>query len=141
MYQKQYSPLQIPIYLSSWTAVWFWGPAIGPVVAGFAIQTKGWRWGLWEIVWLTGPIFILVFFALPETSTDTILHFRAIRLRKLTGRSNLQTKSDLLHEKLSATHILWDALVKPIEIMIKDPAVLFTNIYVSINLIDFWAAL
>lgn len=121
--------------------MWFWGPAIGPVVAGFAIQTKGWRWGLWEIVWLTGPIFILVFFALPETSTDTILHFRAIRLRKLTGRSNLQTKSDLLHEKLSATHILWDALVKPIEIMIKDPAVLFTNIYVSINLIDFWAAL
>lgn len=131
-----YSPLQIPIYLSSWTAVWFWGPAIGPVVAGFAIQAKGWRWGLWEVVWLTAPLIVFTFFALPETSPDTILHYRAVRLRKLTGRSDLQTKSDILHEKLSVSRIFWDALVKPTEIMIKDPAVLFTNIYVSIKAVD-----
>lgn len=140
-FDLQYSPLQIPIYLSSWTAVWFWGPAIGPVVAGFAIQAKGWRWGLWEVVWLTAPLIVFTFFALPETSPDTILHYRAIRLRKVTGRSDLQTKSDILHEKLSASRILWDALVKPTEIMFKDPAVLFTNIYVSVKAIDFWSSI
>lgn len=140
-FDLQYSPLQIPIYLSSWTAVWFWGPAIGPVVAGFAIQAKGWRWGLWEVVWLTAPLILFTFFALPETSPDTILHYRAVRLRKLTGRSDLQTKSDILHEKLSASRILWDALVKPTEIMFKDPAVLFTNIYVSVKAIDFWSSI
>ena len=50
-----YNLLQLPIYLSGWTVACFWGPAIGPVVTGFAVQAKGWRWGLWEIVWLSAP--------------------------------------------------------------------------------------
>jgi DHA1 family multidrug resistance protein-like MFS transporter len=69
-----YSPIQIPIYLSSWTAVWFWGPAIGPVVAGFAIQAKGWRWGLWLISWMT-----LFFHSLRFQKHHRILFFITVR--------------------------------------------------------------
>lgn len=119
------------MYLSSWTAACFWGPAIGPLVAGFAVQAKGWRWGLWEIVWLTGPILVLFLFAYPETSADTILRRRAQRLRKLTGRSNIKSRSEIVQENMKASEVVWDALIKPTEIMIKDPAVAFTNIYVS----------
>ncbi|KAL7936127.1 MFS general substrate transporter [Trichoderma chlorosporum] len=128
-------PLQIPIYLSSWTAVWFWGPAIGPVVAGFAVQAKGWRWGLWEIVWLTAPLALLLSFALPETSADNILHRRAHRLRKITDRTDIRAASEIAQAELTTGDIVWDALIKPMETMIKDPAVLFTNIYVSLRLI------
>ncbi|KAJ5809273.1 uncharacterized protein N7503_001491 [Penicillium pulvis] len=52
----------------------------GPVVTGFAVQAKGRRWGLWEIVWLTGPLSLLLFCALPETSSDNILQRRAQRI-------------------------------------------------------------
>ena len=50
-----YNLLQLPIYLSGWTVACFWGPALGPVVTAFAVQAKGWRWGLWEVVWLSAP--------------------------------------------------------------------------------------
>jgi MFS transporter, DHA1 family, multidrug resistance protein len=41
--------LELPVWLASWTVACFWGPAIGPLVSGFAVQAKGWRWGLWEV--------------------------------------------------------------------------------------------
>ncbi|KAF2095092.1 MFS general substrate transporter [Rhizodiscina lignyota] len=128
-----YNLLELPIYLSSWTAACFWGPAIGPVITGFAVQAKGWRWGLWEIVWLTGPILVVFLFAYPETSADNILLRRAQRLRKLTGRKNIKTKGELAQEALTPREVAWDALIKPTEIMLKDPAIAFTNIYTSLT--------
>jgi len=128
-----YSLLELPVYLSAWTAACFWGPAIGPIIAGFAVQAKGWRWGLWEIVWLTGPILIVFLFAYPETSADNILRRRAQRLRKFTGRSNIKSKSEIDQAKLKASEVFLDAIIKPIEIMVKDPAVAFTNIYTSLT--------
>jgi DHA1 family multidrug resistance protein-like MFS transporter len=101
-------------------------------MAAFAVQAKDWRWGLWEIVWLTAPILIIFLLAYPETSTDNILQRRAQRLRKLTGRSNIKSKSEIDQENLKTSEIFWDAIIKPIEIMVKDPAVAFTNIYVGI---------
>jgi len=32
---------------------------------------------------------------------------------------------------MEVSEVVWDALIKPIEIFVKDPAVTFTNIYVS----------
>ena len=74
-------------------------------------------------------------FAYPETSADNILRRRAQRLRKLTGVSNIKSSSEIAQQNLNMTEIAWDALIKPIEIFIKDPAVAFTNIYVS-NLVS-----
>lgn len=98
------------------------------------MQAKGWRWGLWEIVWLTAPILVVFIFAYPETSADNILRRRAQRLRKLTGAANIKSKSEIEQANLKPSEIAVDALIKPIEIMVKDPAVAFTNIYVSTDL-------
>lgn len=126
----QFSFIELPLYLSSWTVACFWGPAIGPLIAGFAVQAKGWRWGLWEIVWMSAPILVVFLFAYPETSADTILRRRAQRLRKLTGRQNIKSQSEIDQQNLQLSSIVYDAIIKPTEIMIKDPAVLFTNLYV-----------
>ncbi|KAK5131031.1 hypothetical protein LTR08_001381 [Meristemomyces frigidus] len=126
-----YSLLELPIYLSGWTVACFWGPALGPVLTGFAVQAKGWRWGLWEIVWLSAPILVVFLLFFPETSADTILRRRAQRLRKLTGHANIKSKSEIDQANLKLTEVFADAMIKPIEMMIKDPAVLFTNIYRS----------
>ncbi|KAK5116365.1 hypothetical protein LTR62_007912 [Meristemomyces frigidus] len=128
-----YSFIELPIYLSGWTVACFWGPAIGPIVAGFAVQAKGWRWGLWEIVWLSAPILIAFLFFYPETSPDTILKRRAERLRKRTGRADIMSQSEINQRSLTVSEVLKDALIKPMEIFIKDPAVTFTNIYTALT--------
>jgi hypothetical protein len=81
---------------------------------------------------MTAPIFIVFFFSYPETSADNILRCRAQRLRKLTGRNNIKSKSEIDQKDLRASEVFIDAIIKPIEIMVKDPAVAFANIYASL---------
>ncbi|KAE8452965.1 hypothetical protein EG329_012152 [Mollisiaceae sp. DMI_Dod_QoI] len=130
--QDLFNPLYIPYAIAIWAAAAFCGPALGPLLSGFSVAAKGWRWSLWEILWLSGPVFILWFFFLPETSADTILLYRARRLRKMTSNSNLQSNSEIKSRHMTANQIFFDAIIKPFEIMFKDPAVLFTNVYTGL---------
>jgi DHA1 family multidrug resistance protein-like MFS transporter len=70
---------------------------------------------------------------LAETSTPTILLRRAQRLRKLTSSPLFQSSGEIADAHLSAGAIVADALVKPLEISLKDPSVGFTNAYVSLT--------
>lgn len=79
---------------------------------------------------MAAPVLILFLFFLPETQPTTILHHRAARLRTLTGNLNVRTRIEVTSKALSS--MLVEALIKPIEITIKDPAVLFVNIYTAI---------
>ncbi|ELR08614.1 hypothetical protein VC83_02244 [Pseudogymnoascus destructans] len=73
-----------------------------------------------------------MFSVLPETSTPNILLRRAERLRKLTGGSRLMAQSKIDQAKLSTREVVVDALIKPMETTIKDPAILFVNVYTAI---------
>ena len=70
-----------------------------------------------------------MFILFPETSTPTILLRRAQRLRKLTGENRLHSQSEIDQKHLTATTIFVDAIIKPMEITIKDPAIAFVNLY------------
>ena len=70
--------------------------------------------------------------ALPETSHDNILLRRARRLRKLTGRGDLRSRSEISQGKMRASEIVFYALIKPWQINALDPAVLFTTIYIAL---------
>jgi len=130
--QDIYSMLYVPIAIAFWVSAAFSAPALGPLLSGFAVMNKGWRWSLWEILWLSGPVFVLWFFTMPETSQDNILLRRAQRLRKLTGSSKYVSQSELNQKHLTASAIAQEAFIKPFEINIKDPAILFTSIYSGI---------
>ena len=82
---------------------------------------------------MCAPIFILFFIAFPETSAQNILRRRAQRLRKLTGRSDLKAQSELDQADLKFSAVFWSAIIKPLEIMVKDPAITFTNLYTSLT--------
>lgn len=99
------------------------------------LTTNRWRWSLWELVWMSAPILVLFLIAFPETSTPTILRRRAQRLRKLTGRGDLRSQSEIQQANMNVSSIFVDAVIKPVEIMVKDPAVAFTNVYVSLGLV------
>jgi DHA1 family multidrug resistance protein-like MFS transporter len=126
-----YSLIYLPFSLSFWVYSAFGGPAFGPVIGGFADQAKGWRWPLWEITWLSSPTVILLLTLVPETSASNILLRRAKRLRKLTGDNRLNSQSEIDQKQMTAGVILTNALIKPLEIMIKDPAVLFVQVYMG----------
>ncbi|KAK5118541.1 hypothetical protein LTR85_008006 [Meristemomyces frigidus] len=127
-----YSLLYVPYQLSWWVFAAWGGPALGPLMAGFAVPAKNWHWSLWEIAWMAAPMLVILLLLMPETSASTILLRRARRLRKLTGKSRLQSQSEIDQRQLSASGILVDALIKPIEITLKDPAVMFVNIYTAL---------
>jgi DHA1 family multidrug resistance protein-like MFS transporter len=131
-FSDMYSVVYVGFPLSWWVFFAWGGPALGPLMAGFAVTAENWRFSLWEIVWMAAPMIILVLLLMPETSTPNILLQRAKRLRKITGDSRLQAQSEIDQCHMTVSGILVDALIKPVEITIKDPAVFFVNLYTAL---------
>ncbi|OAQ95525.1 MFS general substrate transporter [Purpureocillium lilacinum] len=128
-----FSVIYIPYNLAAWSGAMYCGPALGPLISGFAVPVKGWRWSMWEIVWLAGLILVLLVVFLPETSTPTLLFYKAKRLRQETGSERFVTVHALRSKSITRGELVRLALIKPFEITIKDPAIAFTNIYTSLT--------
>ena len=131
--------LKLPYCLAFWACSGTLAPAIGPIVAGYSITAKDWRWSQWELLWLSGPILILLFTLLPETSSDTILLRRVVRLRKLTSDGNLRSQSEIKMQHMTAKQMAFNTLVKPWEMNALDPAILFTTVYCSLTYAIFYS--
>ncbi|OQD99493.1 hypothetical protein PENSOL_c006G03296 [Penicillium solitum] len=127
-----YSLMALPYAMMAWVSAAYCGPALGPLLSGFAVPVKGWRWSLFESIWASAPVFILMFMLLPETSSATILLRRADRLRKIHNTNRFMSQSEIDQRNMRVSAIAIDALIKPMEITIKDPAVLFVQIYTAI---------
>ncbi|KAJ5302599.1 major facilitator superfamily domain-containing protein, partial [Penicillium atrosanguineum] len=127
-----YSLMSLPYALMAWVSAAYCGPALGPLLSGFAVPVKGWRWSLFISIWASAPVLIIMFLFLPETSTATILLRRAARLRKLNSNPKFMSQSEIDQRNMRFSHVAVDALIKPLEITIKDPAVLFVQIYTAI---------
>jgi DHA1 family multidrug resistance protein-like MFS transporter len=97
-------------------------------MAGYAVDTN-WRWPLYEAVIMAGIVLVFLPF-LPETSPQTILLNRAKRLRKATSNNAYKAPSEL--KPLAFGKMLHEALNKPLEITVKDPAILYACVYGSI---------
>ncbi|KXJ95298.1 benomyl/methotrexate resistance protein [Microdochium bolleyi] len=122
----------LPYALVLWVSSAYCGPALGPLLSGFSVPAMGWRWSLLEIIWGSAPVFIAMLFLLPETSTPALLYNRAARLRKVTGDARFLSQSELDRRGLTSKEVFVDAIIKPLEITIKDPAILFVQIYTAI---------
>jgi len=130
--QDIYSLIKLPYAIAVWAAAAFCGPALGPVLSGFATQAKGWRWAFWEIVWIAGPIFIAWFVSMPETSSGTILLRRARRLRKLTGNDKMLSQSEIDQGTKKFSTVTYEALIVPLLMTVQDPAILFAHVYTAL---------
>lgn len=108
------------------------GPTLGPLVAGFAVEKKGWTWSIWELMWLSGGCLVLLVFFLPETSSTNILFRRARRLRKLTGNSNLISEPELMGESITGKDVVMMIMVKPFTLFITEPIILALNMYTAL---------
>ncbi|KAJ3496944.1 hypothetical protein NLG97_g2289 [Lecanicillium saksenae] len=129
------SVVKIPYAMSAWSGAMYAGPALGPLMSGYAVVAKGWRWSMWELSWLSALVFVLLFSLLPETAAPTLLYYKARRIRQQTGNPGYKIKGS---SDFSRGSVIRMALVKPFEITIKDPAIAFTNFYVSADTPVLW---
>jgi DHA1 family multidrug resistance protein-like MFS transporter len=130
--QDIYSLLNLPYVLSLWAFAATCGPALGPIISGFSVAAKNWHWSQWEMLWMNAPIFFSLFFFLPETSSANILLRRAQRLRKRTGNSSLKSQGEIDQANLTPRAIAIEALWRPFQLILLDPSVLFTAVYIGI---------
>ncbi|KAK4973691.1 hypothetical protein LTR42_005680 [Elasticomyces elasticus] len=131
-FQDMYAMIKMPYLVAFWAGAVTLGPALAPVVAGFSVVAKSWHWFAWEMLLLSGPIWLLMLFLLPETSASNILLRRARRLRHLTGNAQLKSQSEIDQSHMSPSEVAFDALIKPWQINALDPAVLFSTIYTAL---------
>lgn len=116
----------VPYTYIMWIGAMYCGPAIGPLLSAYAVP-HNWRWPLWEICIMAAPILFVMLPLLPETSSPKILYQRAKRLREQTGNPSHRSATELV--KLEPMAIVMDAMIKPLEIAILDPAIGFSCIY------------
>lgn len=97
-----------------------------------AINFAGWRWPIYELLWVSGFGFIVLFTFLPETLESTILLRRAERLRKLTGNSLLKSQSEI--DKPAGETMFKLALENFVHAfqLSMVPAILFANVYIAL---------
>jgi DHA1 family multidrug resistance protein-like MFS transporter len=132
--QDMFSLIKLPYVMSTWALAATCGPALGPIISGFSVTAMNWRWSQWELLWLAGPIWILMFLFLPETSPSNILLNRAKRLRKMTGDQKLKSQSEIDQANVKIGDMLKENLLRPNQMMILDPAVGFTAVYTSLGM-------
>jgi multidrug resistance protein len=105
-----YAPKKRAYGMTLWGLFATCAPSLGPLVGGFAAHVEGWRWTIWEIMWLSGATLVLLFFFFPETSASNILYRRAKRLRKMTGNPSIKSASEIAAAAMRPRDWPWRSL-------------------------------
>jgi multidrug resistance protein len=118
------------VVLTLFTGAAFLGPGLGPMVGGFVGENVGWRWVEGVMAIFTGIIWIIICFFLPETYSPVLLHKRANKLSKATGkvyRSKFEAK-----KVIKLNEVLKTSLSRPWLLLFREPIVLLLSIYMAI---------
>jgi multidrug resistance protein len=116
--------------MAAFSAAPFIGPAIGPLAGGFISDNLGWRWLYWIQLILSGAVWVLITFTVPETYAPTLLSRRAKKIRKETGDESFVTEQDLdLRPFIERLRLF---LIRPFQLLFLEPIVLFISVYMSV---------
>ena len=127
-----YAPSKRAYAIGLWGLAAICGPVLGPLVGGFAAQHRGFQWTIWELLWLSATCLIVVTLFLPETSSVNILHRRAGRLRKHTGRTDLKSEGEIFGETMTGRDVVMMVLIKPFSLTFTEPILFLLNLYIAL---------
>jgi multidrug resistance protein len=116
--------------MAAFSAAPFVGPAIGPLVGGFLYDAAGWRWLYWIQLIISGVVWCLISFTVPETYTPALLKKRAKQLRKAENDPKYVTEQELDTRPLGQKLRIF--LLRPFQLLFLEPIVLFISIYMSV---------
>ncbi|KHN97425.1 Major facilitator superfamily domain, general substrate transporter [Metarhizium album ARSEF 1941] len=109
-------------------SVWA-GPSLGPIISGFLVLGRNWRWGLYVALCLAGAA-TLFMLTVPETNGAVILLQRARRIRKakIQGYENVRTEYEGANMTLFG--IYKTALTRPWALLL-DPISFLCAVYMA----------
>ena len=100
------------------------------MAGGFFGDAAGWRWLYWLQLILAFVSWVLITFTVPETYAPTLLKRRAKKLRKSENNPKYITEGEL--NVLPTKEKLKVLFLRPFQLLILEPIVLFISIYMSI---------
>ena len=127
-----YLPRNRSYGLGLWELSTWIGPTLGPLVGGFVAQAKGWRWTIWELIWINCAMLVFIFCFLPETSSSNILYRRAKRLRQETGNAYIRAESELEVVDISKKAFAYKTVIRPFNLCFREPICLLLNTYTAL---------
>ncbi|KAF2759940.1 MFS multidrug transporter [Pseudovirgaria hyperparasitica] len=116
--------------MAAFSAAPFIGPAIGPLVGGYLSDAKGWRWLYWIQLILSGVVWCLITFTVPETYAPALLKKRAAKLRKETGDEKHVTEQDIDKRPIGARLKIF--LLRPFQLLFQELIVFLISLYMSV---------
>jgi multidrug resistance protein len=127
-----YSPKKRAYGMTLWGVFATCAPSLGPLLGSFSARFEGWRWTIWELMWLSSATLVFLFFFYPETSASNILYRRARRLRKATGNSSIMSAPEIALATISRRDLAVDTLVRPFALNFQEPIVFALNVYIGL---------
>lgn len=106
-------------------------------MGGYAAAANGWKWPIYELLWLTGFTLLVLIFWYPETNAETILLRRARRIRARTGIQELSSESEVRQAHLQFSTILVESLLRPFQLM-TEPVILYLDLYIALGYAIFY---
>ncbi|MCJ1482662.1 hypothetical protein MMC06_002828 [Schaereria dolodes] len=104
----------------------FAGPALGPVVGGFAAENKGWRWTQWPILFFFAGTYIYSIF-MKET-------YKKIILRKRAKKLGIPPPQRTTPPGMAGVKVLLTiTLIRPVNMIFTEPIVGFFSLYIAFN--------
>lgn len=119
--------------MSMFTASVFLGPVLGPIVAGFIVQSHAsWRWIFWVMMIFAGVCTAIMIPTLPETYAPVILLKKAKRLRKQDPVKYKDLYAEHENQDWSIWGVIKRTLFRPFEMLFMEPILFLITIYLSI---------
>ncbi|KAJ9616950.1 hypothetical protein H2200_000670 [Cladophialophora chaetospira] len=110
------------VLLAFYYSIPFFGAVLGPLLGGFIVQTKGWRWTQWTTLFFIITFYIPIIFT-KESYKRTILRQRAKRLG-LQGPP--QPKRSFL---TTIKYFFMTIFLRPIHMLVTEPIVTIVCVY------------
>ncbi|KAF1822274.1 MFS general substrate transporter [Dissoconium aciculare CBS 342.82] len=108
--------------LTFYYAIPTFGAMLGPLLGGFVVLAKGWRWTQWTIIFFIVAAYVPVIFT-RETYKKTILQRRARKWNIEGPPTPQRTRIE------SVKHFTTILLVRPVHMLLTEPVVTFVCLY------------
>lgn len=115
------------VSLAFYYSIPFFGAVLGPLIGGFLVETKGWRWTQWTTLFFIVPFYVPVIFT-RETYKKTILQRRAKRL-ELTYPTTKRTVAG------SVKYFTTTLLLRPLHMVVTEPIVTLVCLYNAFSML------
>ena len=122
----------LALVLGLWSIGAVAAPILAPLLGASMVVAKDWRWIFWLLFFCCCATMLLLTFFFPETSSDTVLHRKAARIRKLTGDNRYYTEKEREEAQLPKKQFLIETLYRPFSMMITEPIVLAFDLYIAL---------